>query len=55
MTPHGEVGVEVNAQVANRLDWADRLAVEYQRVDGKLMLSTGRGNPDDLGLVGIQL
>jgi hypothetical protein len=26
MTPHGEVGVEVNAQVSNKLDWAYRLA-----------------------------
>jgi hypothetical protein len=54
MTRHGEVGVEINAQVSNKLDWADRLAVEGQRFSWKLVLSARRSDPDDLGFVGIQ-
>jgi hypothetical protein len=54
MTPHGEVGVEINAQISNRLDWADRLAVEGQRFIWKLVLLARGSDPDDLGFVGIQ-
>jgi len=55
MRPHRQVAVDVDAEVASRLDRSDGAAVDQQRRRWQLMLSSDDRTPQELCLVWIRL